>query len=390
MNDHVVIIGAGPAGNYAAYLLAKKGYDVSVYENHSIIGRPIQCTGILTSTIYDIYDVPKEVIVNKAKSTRVFSPSGSHVNINLKGDIIVDRYLFDKSIADKAKDAGAEYFLDSQFLGLENGSANSNVLVIKTKDGKIKSSYDYLIGADGPNSAVAKSAGFFSKRKFFAGIQAVFKLDSDSSIIEFYPYVGQLGWVTPENSNVARIGIASYASVDNIKVNNPRLIFENFCRKRLGDYWKSKIIEWQSGPIPVYDPNIIIEKDNIFTIGDAAAQVKATTAGGIIQGMNAAECVSRSIETGKSYTRLCNKKIGRELNTSLFIRNVFDNFKEKDYDDLVSICCNEKVKKILSTHDRDKISSFFFKLLIAEPKLMKFFNHKSIAEFVKLSPRLLF
>lgn len=404
MDDKVVIIGAGPSGNHAAYLLARKGFKVSVYENHNSIGRPIQCTGILTSTIYDVYDVPKEVIVNRAKSTRVFSPSGKTVDIKLKGDIIVDRHLFDKSIADKAKDAGAEFFLDSTFIGTayDSGSkvskANSNFAVIKTKnrkiDAKIKAPYNYLIGADGPNSAVAKSAGIFQNResrRFFAGIQATIKVDSDPSIIEFYPYIGQLGWITPESPSIARVGIAAYASANDLKtVYDPRVIFEDFCKSRIGTDWKSKIVEWQSGPIPVYDPKIMIEKNNIFTIGDAAAQVKATTAGGIIQGMNAAECVSRSIENNESYTSLCNKKIGRELSTSLFVRNVFNTFKKEDYDELVSICSNEKVKNILSTHDRDKISGFFFKLLLAEPKLIKFFNYQSVSEFVKLSPRLLF
>ena len=354
----------------------------------------------MTSAIYDIYNVPKEVIVNRVKSTRVFSPSEKYVDINLKGDIIVDRHLFDKSIADKAKDAGAQYFLDSTFIGLENNSADSSIAIIKskmkTKNEKIKVSYDYLIGADGPNSAVARSAGISGNRKFFAGIQATFKLESDPDIIEFYPHIGQLAWITPESDCTARVGIAGYAYADNLPCNrdtNPRLIFENFCRNRIGEGWMSKVIDWQSGPIPVYDPSIIIEKGNIFTVGDSAAQVKATTAGGIIQGMNAAECISRSIETGAKgdfYTKLCNKKIGRELNTSLFVRNVFDTFKEKDYDELVKLFGNEKVKKILSTHDRDKISGFFLKLIIAEPKLMKFFNHKSISEFVKLSPKLLF
>src|SRR3989338_4663475 len=133
MSETVIIIGAGPAGNHAAYLLAKKGFKVAIYENHNIIGRPIQCTGILTSAIYDIYNVPKEVIVNRVKSTRVFSPSEKYVDINLKGDIIVDRHLFDKSIADKAKDAGAQYFLDSTFIGLENNSADSSIAIIKSK-----------------------------------------------------------------------------------------------------------------------------------------------------------------------------------------------------------------------------------------------------------------
>ena len=46
----VVVIGGGPIGCYTAYLLAKEGHSVEIYENHKKIGAPIQCTGILTSS----------------------------------------------------------------------------------------------------------------------------------------------------------------------------------------------------------------------------------------------------------------------------------------------------------------------------------------------------
>ena len=37
----IAIIGAGPIGCYAGYLLAKNGHTVSIYENHPQIGLPI-------------------------------------------------------------------------------------------------------------------------------------------------------------------------------------------------------------------------------------------------------------------------------------------------------------------------------------------------------------
>ena len=52
------IIGAGPAGNYLAYLLAKD-HEVNVHEEHAKIGTPIQCTGILTSHLHDLIKISK-------------------------------------------------------------------------------------------------------------------------------------------------------------------------------------------------------------------------------------------------------------------------------------------------------------------------------------------
>lgn len=367
----IIIIGAGPSGSHCAYKLAKKGYKVKVFENHKEIGRPIQCTGILTETIYDVYTVPKEVIVNRAKFTKVFSPSGNSINIKLKGDIIVNRDEFDKKVAEKAMDSGVEYEFNSTFTGLSNKKA-----VIKTKNGKKELKYEYLIGADGPNSSVAKAAGIFGNRKFFVGVQAAIKLKKDSEIIDFYPHVGQLGWVTPESDSISRVGVCAY--------NNARNVFWDFCNKTIGKGWMKKVVEWQSGLIPVYDSKLKIEKDNIYLIGDAAAHVKATTAGGIIQGMHAAEAAAESIETKKSFTKLCNQRIKKDLDTSLFIRKVLDSFTDKDYDRLVRLSGSKKAMKVWSAHDRDKISSYFLKLVIAQPGYLSLLNAKNMLDAFKL------
>ena len=68
------------------------------------------------------------------------------------------------------------------------------------------------------------------------------------------------------------------------------------------------IIEYQAGLIPVYNPRQKAQKENILLIGDAAAQVKATTGGGIIQGLTAAECAANSISENISYEKAWREK----------------------------------------------------------------------------------
>ena len=68
----VAIIGAGPAGNWLAYLLAKKGINCSVFEEHKKVGMPIQCTGIVTSAIGDIVPLKKSFIINHVKDAQIF------------------------------------------------------------------------------------------------------------------------------------------------------------------------------------------------------------------------------------------------------------------------------------------------------------------------------
>ena len=57
----ISIIGAGPAGLYTAYLLAKQGREVNVFEQDKEIGLPIQCTGIITSHLKRFTEIKKRI-----------------------------------------------------------------------------------------------------------------------------------------------------------------------------------------------------------------------------------------------------------------------------------------------------------------------------------------
>ena len=63
----ITIVGAGPAGSYLAYLLAKQGKEVTILEEHSKVGAPVQCTGIVTHSIEKFFRL-KELHRNAGKS----------------------------------------------------------------------------------------------------------------------------------------------------------------------------------------------------------------------------------------------------------------------------------------------------------------------------------
>ena len=96
----IAIIGAGPAGSYLAYLLAKKGHSVELFEEHPEVGNPIQCTGLVTHSIYNTYKPLQEVIVNRIDKVRIFAPDGRHISIRFREkNIVFDRRAFDVSLA---------------------------------------------------------------------------------------------------------------------------------------------------------------------------------------------------------------------------------------------------------------------------------------------------
>src|SRR3989338_2112787 len=93
----IAIIGAGPAGSYAAELLAKKGFDVHLFEEHAKIGEPVQCTGIVTNSITDIISLNKEAVVNNISTIRIHAPDNNYIDFKFgRKNIILDRAKFDK------------------------------------------------------------------------------------------------------------------------------------------------------------------------------------------------------------------------------------------------------------------------------------------------------
>ena len=100
------IIGAGPAGNYTASLLAPH-FPVEVHEEHKIIGDPIQCTGILTANLHNIISIKKNFLVNTIKRVEVYSKNEeAHFKLQ-EPNYVVNRTLFDTHLADLARQAGA-------------------------------------------------------------------------------------------------------------------------------------------------------------------------------------------------------------------------------------------------------------------------------------------
>ncbi|MAG08356.1 hypothetical protein CMO89_02700 [Candidatus Woesearchaeota archaeon] len=349
----VAIIGGGPAGSYAAYLLARRGHKVKVFEEHDIIGKPVQCTGLFTGSVENILPMRKEFVVNRIKRAKVMA-GDKEIEFRLRRDnIIVDRERFDKFLADKAMKEGVEFFFGSKFSGCKAKDK------IRFKANGKEYETDFLVGADGAFSNVSKVMNK-EKVKYVTGLQARVNLEHDKELIEFYLDTGMFGWLVPESGETARIGVIAY---DNIN--------EHF-RALLKRFERIKVIEYQSGLVPVYDPGINSQKGNVFLVGDAATHVKATSFGGVIYGLMGAEELCRAVSENKDYNRLWRKRFGRELWLSLFSRKILDKFSLKDYEDLIELLNKGKAKELLENHDRDFPSKFLFKLALREPRLLLF------------------
>jgi digeranylgeranylglycerophospholipid reductase len=355
----ISIIGGGPAGCYAAYLLAKSGHNVNVYEEHAEIGSPVQCTGLLSSD-FDTLDLPKHgnFIINKFENIVVNSPKKS---VKLKQtEYLVDRTKFDIYLANLAEGAGAKINLSHSFMGKDNGT-----LILKDKMSREEKKVvpDMIIAADGPLSKVAQNHQIFHpERKNYLGMQAVVRGNFDFT--GYQTFFGKevcpdfFAWIVPESESIARVGVASKGKT--------RQYFDNFIAKHNFD-----VIEIQAGTIPIHHPRQKVQSSNCYLLGDAAGHVKATTLGGIIPGLRAADVLVDCINNNKSYEKELSK-LKKELWLHLQARLIFDRFKDKDWDKLLHLVSQERVQRVLGKYSRDNPVPLFFNLILKEPRFLLF------------------
>lgn len=355
---NITIIGAGPIGCYAGYLLAKHGHDVSIYENHPQVGLPIQCTGLLTSD-FDQFKLPKEsFLVNEFSSLEVNTPTQKL--LLPQKEYLVCRQRFDNFFADLAKKEGAAIHLNHSF----QRKVGKNLIIFDTVNQKEKVvSPDIVIAADGPLSPTAKAYGFYQEqRENYYGIQATVEGKFDQKTYKVYfgnkvcPEL--FAWVVPESSITARVGLAMRR--------NSKQYFDRFLKEH-----NFKAVDIQAGTIPVYHPGQKLQHENCYVVGDAAGYVKATTLGGLNPGLKQVEILADCLNNGKNYSREV-KKLSRKLWIHVQLRNMFDKFSDRDWDRMVEYMKKPSIQVTLKKHTREDPLPILVKSLLSEPRFLYF------------------
>ena len=194
-----VVVGAGPAGSSAARALAKAGARVLLLERRPQIGLPVQCAEYVPRLITLHAPLEPCHIAQEVEEMETFLPSGEVVRNRFPG-YILNRSLFDKSLAIAASQCGAELLVGAEAIDLTPGG-----LVVECKHptrSRFEVHAKVIIGADGPVSTIGRLTGRVNA-KFVAAAQCEVALKEPlkSTRVYFDPaYVGGYGWAFPKGA----------------------------------------------------------------------------------------------------------------------------------------------------------------------------------------------
>lgn len=381
-----IIVGGGPIGGYIAGKIAEEKFNVAVLEKNKQIGVPINCAGLITSRVFDLLDISKEdIIQNKIKGANIHSPSGNILKIG--GDevhaLVIDRSKFDKEIIKKAKEKGVEVFLENNVLSAQKIKERIEITTSKHHDIKCK----LLVGADGPYSKVRDRFDLPEPKEYLRGIGAeISNTNLDPDFVEIFVgkniVPGFFAWIIPINRKGTKGRIGLCVSQESPKF--PKYYFSKFLiNKNSSNFLKNAKISKQFGGVIPLGALKKTYTSNVLLAGDAAAQVKPTSGGGIYTGLLCANyCSTISIEALqkndftskflKKYHKLWYADIGRELYLGMKFRKVFKNLRDKQFDKYIEKFQNPKINEIISKYgDIDYPSKLLKPLLKKTPSLLK-------------------
>jgi flavin-dependent dehydrogenase len=135
----VAIVGGGPAGLITAGTLKKKNPDceITVFEEHSSIGEPSHCAGLINIEGLKRLGISSDAnyVLNEIKGA-VFHGIGG-VSVRIVADtpkaVVIDRTLFDQSLAHQAKEEGVEILVNHRIQRVQRGN-NSWLLKSENRD----------------------------------------------------------------------------------------------------------------------------------------------------------------------------------------------------------------------------------------------------------------
>ena len=310
----LIVVGAGPAGSQVAKNFSEKGREVLVLERSEEVGKPLACSGHVSSDIKEFLTEEEfqKILQNSIKGAKFHAGSEYSFYRDEYVSHVIDRVELDKLKARQAEESGAEIKLGEN---VEKVVEEDEKVVVKSSGGEYKAKM--VAGCDGASSKVRDEVGLPDPDHFYQGVLCFTDEDDSSDFVDVMLDVPEFfGWRIPRGDSV-EYGAAVPKGEEPMKWLEE--ITEKFDVEEKRDIC--------AGAIPVGPADSVTGK-RVFLVGDAAAQTKPFTGGGILYGMRAADAAGEKIdleepETLKDYEEAWRSELGNEIFLGGFIESFY-------------------------------------------------------------------
>ncbi len=288
MHDFIVV-GAGPAGSRFARRSAERGRDVLVFEQGEV-GKPLACSGHVSLDLWEYVpdDARGDLFQNEIRGARfhVGGPDTAGEPFYRREAIsnAIDRVGLDRTLARVAGEAGADV-RDNHTVTDVTETREGVEVVVSGPEGVETHEARMVVGADGPRSRVRAACGLPEPGEFLHGVLG-FDADPDhQDFVDVHLTVPRFfAWRIPRGDGGVEYGLAARPGDD---------VSGRF--DRLCDEYDVELDRRCSGLIPIGPPKRVTGRRSLL-LGDAAAQTKPFTGGGILYGMRAADHAAREVD----------------------------------------------------------------------------------------------
>ena len=327
----VIIVGGGPAGSTAGYLLCNFGFNVLIIDKSNFPRRKL-CGGCISYKTLKLLDRLFDETESSLRKKHILNFQSDNYEVFYKNkrmlkntrDIpfyFVDRQIYDSFLLEKAKEAGVEV-IEGDGVKAFNLSKGE---VITATGKRLKAKF--IVGADGANSIMRKEvflkdqiATHKWKRNLATALEvfidrAEIEETIDHPIIVFGFVNWGYSWIFPSKDKL----IVGLGGLNSVNKSNLLDLFHNFLSSSvLNQGRRTKIA---AHPVPAGNFLLRPVFKNVILVGDAAGFVNPITGEGIFYAQRSAELASwaiyKSVHNNEnletSYLQLLRKYVYPEL-----------------------------------------------------------------------------